>query len=531
MTRKVAVATGLTAVVCAAGMVAGASLTGAVAAPAPEVAAKRLVFAACADELKMPAGFECATLRTPLDHAKPGGRKISVTVNRHRATGPKAKYQGVLLVNPGGPGGSGLGLAARLVSAKRLSPAVLAAYDVIGFDPRGVGASTPVHCLTKPEKYFTHPVADWVPADSRHEATLVKRAQSYAKACGRAAGDLLPYLSTEQTVRDMEAIRAGLGARQLNYLGYSYGTYLGAVYGTLFPQRVRRMVLDSSVDPQGVWYRANIAQDHAFQARLGDFHGWVATHHKVFRLGTTTAAVRANWDRYLGALKAKPAGGKVGKGEMTDYTLGSLYSTRGWEAIARAFSDYVVAKKEDTTAGLFFQEEAADENGYAVYLSVQCRDAAWPRLWTYWHLEQSRVHQRAPFMTWSNAWYNAPCAFWPVKGGPPVRVDGRKLAGVLMFQSTRDPATPYRGSLNMLRALGPNARMVVEPGGGRHGLYSSAYNACVDRHGDTYLLGGKLPARGTTCAMTPLPVPAGKAGAKTARPVTAPDIVMPPHRF
>lgn len=199
--------------------------------------------------------LQCARLAVPLDNDRPQGSQITLALSRIGHTA--AEYQGPLLVNPGGPGGSGLGLAGFV--AKNLSAKVAARYDIIGFDPRGVGASSPaLDCLPG----YARPVRpDPVPHGVHEEQANLARAVSFARACGVKYGPLLRYFDTVSTARDMDRVRAALGAARISYLGYSYGTYLGAVYARLFPQRVRRLVLDSVVDPTGVWYDDNVDQE------------------------------------------------------------------------------------------------------------------------------------------------------------------------------------------------------------------------------------------------------------------------------
>lgn len=184
-------------------------------------------------------------------------------------------------------------------------PAALAAqYDVIGFDPRGVGKSTPaLDCVPK---HFDPVRPDAVPDSYEAEKANRNRAAAFAAACGARHGDLLPFMDTVSAAKDLDVIRRALGARQVNYFGYSYGTYLGAVYAKLFPERVRRLVLDSVVDPDGVWYKDNLAQDHAFDARHKAFAAWVAKNDTVYGLGTDPARVEAAWYRMRAAVKAAP---------------------------------------------------------------------------------------------------------------------------------------------------------------------------------------------------------------------------------
>ncbi|HET9058493.1 MAG TPA: alpha/beta fold hydrolase, partial [Acidimicrobiales bacterium] len=231
--------------------------------------------------------MRCATLSVPLDYGQPSGRHIRLALSEAPATAPPAQRQGILVVNPGGPGASGLGLAGTV--AAQLPPALAAQYDIVGFDPRGVGSSVPaMHCEPG---FFSGTRPDYVPASALAERALELRAETYAHACQVRYGWLLPHMTTEDTARDLDTIRRALGATKINYLGYSYGTYIGEVYATLFPQRVRRLVLDSTVDPKGVWWQDNIGQDIAGQARIEQLFAWTARYSSVYHLGTTAAEV------------------------------------------------------------------------------------------------------------------------------------------------------------------------------------------------------------------------------------------------
>jgi pimeloyl-ACP methyl ester carboxylesterase len=208
--------------------------------------------------------MQCASLQVPLDYSHPSGRKIAVALSRVQATAPVSQRLGVLLVNPGGPGGSGLALAADV--AQGLDPAVAARYEIVGFDPRGVGSSVPA--LSCEPGFFDGVRPNYVPASQAAETAMENRARTYAQDCEKTFGWMLPYMTTADAARDMDSIRAALGQQQISYFAYSYGTYLGQVYATLFPHRVRAMVLDSTVGPGGVWYQDNIDQDYAFQGRM-----------------------------------------------------------------------------------------------------------------------------------------------------------------------------------------------------------------------------------------------------------------------
>jgi len=447
-------------------------------------------------------GYECGSLSVPMDYSRPWGPRLTITVSRLRATGPQR--QGVIVYNPGGPGSSGL------YKADILPASVRAAYDYIGFDPRGVEASSPVSCVDG--QFFASPAADPNPVSVADKARIRTRAQQYARGCASRGGAELPYLNTPNTARDIDEIRKALGERQINYYGSSYGTYLGTVYGQLFPQRVRRMVLDSAADASvpNVWYQQNLDQDVAFQTRAEEWFGWIARYDTVFHLGGSMRAVYAAYSTARSRLAAAPVD-VLGPAELDGVVVNSVYFDTNWVANARALSDYVV--RGDASALLADAREAdptsaASENSIAAYTAVSCNDASWPRSWVRWDRDNSRYAVKAPIETWANVALNLPCAYWPVNGAQPTRIDGRGLPPILMLQGTLDGATPYEGALRT-HALLPSSRMVVEQGGGSHGLYNrpQVHNACVDGYATDYLLSGKIPAGDVVCPGHALPVP------------------------
>ncbi len=452
----------------------------------------------------------CAILQVPLNYNKPAGRKISLALSELPATAPAGQQQGVLLVNPGGPGGSGLVLPTEVAAV--LSPSVAADYDIIGFDTRGVGSSVPA--LTCDPSFFSKPRPSYVPSSPAAEQVLIGRARTYAADCEKRFGWLLPYMTSADIARDMDSIRIALGQRQINYLGYSYGTYLGQVYGTLFPGRIRRMVLDSVVDPDGAWWADNIMQDYAFQGRMNAFFTWVAANEGVYRLGSSEAAVAATWSRAMASVQARPIAGPsgplVGPDELSDTFLEGGYDESLWPGLAAALAAFV---NQGSAGGLVSLYEAIgkqNENEFAVYNAVDCSDVNWPRNWATWNAENTRVYAKAPFETWGNVWFNAACAFWPVKGpATPMRIHGAGLPPILMLQGTLDGATPYQGAL-VARKLLPSARMVVVEGGGDHGQsLASPPNPCVLGYLNRYLGTGALPAGSgqvsATCPAMPAP--------------------------
>ena len=452
--------------------------------------------------------LQCAHLTVPLDYAHPGGRKITLALSRVPATAPRSQQQGDLLVNPGGPGGSGLSLAAFVAAG--LNPKVAADYNIIGFDPRGVGSSVPA--LTCDPSFFSGERPDYIPSTAAAEQTLIGRARSYAADCEKRFGWLLPYMTSADVARDMDSIRAALGAPTISYFGYSYGTYLGQVYATLFPHRLRRMVLDSTVDPAGAWYADNIAQDYAFEGRMEAFFSWVAAHHAAYGLGSTRAAVDQAWYRARARLQAHPVNGQIGADDFDDTFLQGGYSNALWPGLAAALSAYLRSGSSSQIVSQYQQEGVQSDNEFAVYNAVECSDVNWPRNWARWNSDTRRVYRTAPFQAWDNAWFNASCAFWPVRGpAKPLQIKGAGLPGILMLQGSLDAATPYAGA-RVARRLLPSARMVVVEGGGNHGQsLAQPPNTCVDGYLNRYLATGALPSRpglvNATCPALPPPAP------------------------
>jgi pimeloyl-ACP methyl ester carboxylesterase len=463
---------------------------------------------------KQGAAPECASLQVPLDYSHPGGRKITVALSEVLATAPASRRHGVLLVNPGGPGASGLGLAAFV--AQGLEHSVAAEYDIVGFDTRGVGSSVP--SMKCDPAFFSRARPNYIPANPAAEQVLENRAKAYAADCEKKYGWLLPYMTTENIARDLDSIRAALGQQQVSYLGYSYGTYIGQVYATLFPHRVRRMVLDSVVDPTGAWWTDNIEQDYAFQRRMNAFFAWVAGYQSVYHLGSTAAQVRQSWYQARGDLASHPipgpSGPLIGPDEYDDTFLEGAYDNSFWPGLAAALAAYLHSGSTSQLISQYDQEGTQNENEFAVYNAVECADVSWPRSWATWDSATRTVYASAPFEAWDNAWFNAACAFWPVRGpARPLQIKGAGLPGILMLQGTLDAATPYAGAQRAHRLL-PSARMVVVEGSGNHGQsLANPPNACVDGYLNRYLATGALPSApglvNATCSRVPNPTPLG----------------------
>ncbi|GGW14854.1 hypothetical protein GCM10018980_62690 [Streptomyces capoamus] len=471
-------------------------------------------------DASQPAAFQCATIKVPLDYARPGGKTIKLAISRLKTSVP-GKRHGVLLFNPGGPGGEGLGMPADMKDA--LPKKVREQYDLIGFDPRGVGRSTPVTCgLTDAEQNFAHP---YKPETFDRD---VKWARTVADKCRTRSGDKLPYITTRNTARDMDVIRAVLGEKKLSYLGYSYGTYLGAVYAQMFPQRTDRFVLDSSVDPARIWRGMIQVWASGTEPAFTRWTKWTAQHHRTYKLGTTPAQVRKTfWDLVARADRTPiDDGGEKYTGDDIRSGLRPVFFSPKYAAEAVAELKKAAAGHGSSRHGLLPSgirqaprwaaaagSRAAQppaDNGNAVFWTVVCGDtAAWPH-----DPEQYRrdaIRDKAKYPLYGDFASNiTPCAFWNAPAEPATKV-GNKVR-LMTVQNQWDSQTPLASGLGMHRAL-KGSRMVYVKGGEGHGVYSGDPRACADRAVNAYLGTGRLPARDVTC--TP---PAGRG----ARPSLVP---------
>ncbi|MEV6637689.1 alpha/beta hydrolase [Actinoplanes sp. NPDC051470] len=491
--------------------------------PAPGYAPP-IAWGKCADQALASRKAECGFLAVPRDHDRPDGPKLKLAVSRIKHTA--ADYQGVMLVNPGGPGGSGLTLSAL---GDYVPDGAGKSYDWIGFDPRGVGSSKPALSCDPTYNGYNRP--PYVPSTAAVEKDWLARTAEYAADCATSGGKLLDHLSTVDTVKDMDLLRRALGEKQINFYGFSYGTYLGQVYATMFPQQVRRMVMDGNVNPARVWYDANLDQDLAFDKSMKVFFAWVAQHHDVYQLGTTAKAVEKRYYDLQAKVASAPAAKVVGPAELTDVFLQAGYYVFGWATVAQAFSAYANKNDAAPLKRLFDegnpQVEDAD-NGYAIYLAVQCTDAAWPKSWSRWKTDNWKVHQQAPFETWGNAWFNAPCRTWGAKAGQPVEVTGAKAPPVLLISETLDAATPFSGSLEVRKRF-PRAALIEGVGGTTH-AGSLFGNKCVDGAVAAYLKNGALPKRvkantsDLRCKPIAPPAAAAAAEKRAAQPLSRTDL-------
>ncbi len=472
-------------------------------------------------------GAECGYLIVPMDYKHPNAGTIQIAVSRILHTDP-SNYQGVMLVNPGGPGGSGL-VYSVTPDVFDLPDNAGADYDWIGFDPRGVGNSIP--SLSCDPSFFAPPRPPYNPSTPAIMNQWVSRSKAYANSCTSAEGNaLFNHVKTTDSVEDMESLRKALGQSKINFYGFSYGTYLGSVYMTLHPDQVRRFVLDSTVDPRGVWYQDNLDQDVAFQTTFNIYMSWLAQYSSVYDVGNTQDQVRQTFLNTESALNAHPADGVLGGDELLDVFTSAAYYVYGWTDIAQAYSDYL--HTGDASELIDMYESAnptgpGGDNSYAMYLGTQCTDAKWPQSQSKLNKDSERVNKTAYFFTWANAWFNGPCPYWKYPASQPVKVKGSKVhVPILMIDETYDPATPYSGSL-YVRSIFPTASLIEGVGGTTHAGTLSGV-ACTDDAIAAYLLTGAVPSRqpgnhsDLQCPPVPQPVPAedGAIAAATVGPAS-----------
>ena len=483
---------------------AATALTGAVVTSGTAAAAAPPEFGACPQDIAEPhPEMRCAVLDVPVDHADPSGEQLQLMMSKLPARDPEAR-RGSLLVNPGGPGGPGIAFAGSL--AEQLPPEVRDSYDLIGFDTRHTAHSTPISCVdVANDDYWQHPLPD--PDSPRDRELNWQRAQEYADGCAERAGQYLPHLNTRSNAQDMELVRQALGEPRISFLGYSYGTYLGAVYGEMFPARVDKMVLDSSVnpDPSEVWYRNNLNQGVAAQLRLGHFFDWVARYDEVFHLGTEREQVQQAWDGVQQQLRGAPRG-PLGPSEFLDITFNALYGESAWPDLARALADFHNAGDDRALVDQVTPMDAGAENGNAIYNAVECADAPWPRRRAEWERDSADLAEKYPMAAWYNSWTVAPCRVWDAPSQQPMKITGTGLPPVLMFNSEHDVATPYEGAREMHRSL-PSSVLVTERDAGKHGVFALAGNEEADRIGADYLTSGALPPGDVDVPAHPEPDP------------------------
>ncbi|MFF5500660.1 alpha/beta hydrolase [Streptomyces roseolus] len=453
-------------------------------------ASQRLDWKRCDDA---GAEWRCATVRVPLDHAKPAGATLGVALIRKEATDRKRRI-GSLLFNFGGPGASGVEMLPQLAGEYA---SLGERYDLVGFDPRGVGRSSGVVCRDDAEQAAAEAAVDSTPDTPAEEAAYLKDAADFGAGCARRSGTVIPYTTTSATARDLDVIRRALGDEKLHYFGISYGTQLGGTYAHLFPRRVGRLVLDAVVDPTADAAGHARHQTVGFQRALDNY---------LRSTGQTPRAGTARITALLASLDRRPL--KVGDRLLTEglATTGiavTLYAESSWPLLTEALE----AAEAGDGSGLLRLADAyndRDEQGrYATQShsqrAISCADSSERPTAARAKALLPEFRRLSPVFGALLAWDTAGwCAGWPVKG--EARTPAASAPGadpVLVVGTTGDPATPYEGAERMAAELGEGVGVLVTNKGEGHGAYGTS--PCVTRTVDAYLLDGEVPAYGTTC--------------------------------
>ncbi len=487
----------------AAGCSGGAAGPAKPAAPATLAAyyAQRLQWQPCDN------GFDCARLLVPFDYRRPDGRRFSLPVIKLPAADPSRRI-GALVINPGGPGGSGVQYA--LGARSELPSAVLDRFDVVGFDPRGVAGSEPaLSCMTGPEldKYLA---TDDTPANAAQLATVVSQSKLYAARCEQNSAALLPYVGTQNAARDMDVLRAALGQSQLTYLGKSYGTFLGTWYAQLFPHRVRALVLDGAVDPDTPSIQDDVVQAQGFQVAFRSFVSWcLAQGDCPLGSGSGSGSVDAAVAKTQGLIaraNSAPLANHLSDDQVADGAIlltgvaAALYSKATWTALKTGLAD---AFAGDGTVLLQLANLLMERNPNGTYsnladadTSVNCLDRPWPRSLTAWQAAAAQAARAAPLFGTSLVWGSLACAYWPVPSYPLPRVKAAGARPILVVGTLRDPATPYRWAQALASDLASG--VLLGWNGDGHTAYGQG-SACVDTIVNDYLINLSVPRSGMVC--------------------------------
>ncbi|MFG3283068.1 alpha/beta hydrolase [Streptomyces sp. NPDC048111] len=448
--------------------------------------------------------WKCATMKVPLDYADPKAGTLDLALIRAEAT-DRAHRIGSLIFNFGGPGGSGV---TTLPAAATDYKALRARYDLVSFDPRGVGASAPVQCEndSQLDTYFAQ---NATPDDAAQEKAYVEGLASFATACQDNSGKVLPHVGTTSAARDMDLMRQVLGDPKLSYMGISYGTELGGVYAHLFPQNVGRAVFDGVVDPTSDVEQGAIGQAKGFQLALDNFaQNCVDRGDKCLLRGANVKEVEDVVVQLLARLGKKPipagnSGRSLTRTQATNGIAQALYSKEYWPLLEQGVDE---AEGGDGALLLVLSDAMNGRAKDGTYSNIQAANAAinCADFKQRYSLEQTKAKLpefRAASRVFGDfmGWGLMGCSQWPVAGQwttPDVSAPGS--APIVVVGNTGDPATPYAGARNMVDKLGPGVGVELTYKGQGHGAYNSG-DKCVQNAVNSYLLEGKVPSAGAVC--------------------------------
>jgi pimeloyl-ACP methyl ester carboxylesterase len=441
-------------------------------------------------------GLQCGNLTVPLDYADPNnGQTISIALVRHPANVPAGRI-GSLVIDPGGPGVSGVDDMANELSA--LTPGLLDDFDIVMFDPRGVERSDPVTCgetPSGPPAALPNPV----PTSASAQSALIASFRQYADACEKASSTLLPFVGSVDAARDMERLRIALGDSSLTYMGQSYGTLLGLTYASMYPTHVRAMVLDSVIDPALTFDQMTQGQANGFESVLESFSAWCGgTSACPWHGGADPTATLLSLIASSAANPVPAGNGRTaGAGELYDALLDGMYSQNDWPELGDALAADAAGNGAQILAMSDHYNRNGSTNGSDAAVAIDCLDhPVSHNLASYGDLADM-FQASAPVFAPLLAWGEASCAVWPV---PPTRPVGPVSADgsppILVVGTTGDPATPYQWAVSVAHELQHGVLLTRD--GVDHVAYF--YSPCVRNDVQAYFESDVAPPSGTTCS-------------------------------
>ena len=452
-------------------------------------------------------GFQCAKVTVPLDYSQPGGQTIEIAMKKHLATG--SVRQGTLFMNPGGPGASGVDSVGAM--ATTTFAGVQKAYDIIGFDPRGVGSSTAITCSTDAEAKAMEGVS---PVDGagapvafeKRAAVMSERFKQLGADCASRTKptELLDHVDTVSVARDLDVLRALSGDQKLNYTGFSYGTYLGATYAELFPANTGRLVLDGALDPSLSYSERRQGQALGFERALRNYVAWCQSGQSCPLTGDTDAGVKQIGDVFTSANQSPVPSSDPNRpvtGEEMKRIVGFVlyFPESSWSAVSEALGQVINEHDASAFRAMADQIAAQPQVNAGANIGINCLDYRVEGDMATWTAQSKELERIAPrFATVTEAG-DLGCQAWGHTGTQPSKaLHAKGAAPILVIGTTGDPATPYEWAEALADQL-DSGQLLTWEGNGHAAYTNSGHGPCVTQAVDTYLLTGTMPKKGLTC--------------------------------
>ena len=452
-------------------------------------------------------GFQCAKVTVPLDYSKPDGQTIEIAMKKHQATG--SVRQGTLFMNPGGPGGSGVDNVGAM--ATTTFAGVQSAYDIIGFDPRGIGSSTAITCSTDAEAKAMEGVS---PVDGagapvafeKRAAVMSERFKQLEADCASRTKptELLDHVDTVSVARDLDILRALSGDQKLNYAGFSYGTYLGATYAELFPANTGRLVLDGALDPSLSYSERRQGQARGFERALRNYVSWCQSGQSCPLTGDTDAGLQQIGDVFTSANQSPVPSSDPNRpvtGEEMKRIVGFIlyFPESSWSAVSEALGQVINEHDASAFRAMADQIAAQPQVNAGANIGINCLDYRVEGNMATWTAQSKELERIAPrFATVTEAG-DLGCQAWGHTGTQPSKaLHAKGAAPILVIGTTGDPATPYEWAEALADQL-DSGQLLTWEGNGHAAYTNSGHGPCVTQAVDTYLLTGTMPKKGLTC--------------------------------